>query len=76
VLNCRANTCVSGAPASDAPSARLDLLNPLSAPASSCRSSALPFLALSVHQRAANGGKQRHNTKAEHRLILRVGSRD
>jgi hypothetical protein len=35
-----------------------------------------PFVALSVHQRAANGGKRRHKAKAEDRPILRVMMRD
>jgi hypothetical protein len=35
-----------------------------------------PFLALSVHQRAANGSKRRHKAKAENRRIPRVMARD
>jgi hypothetical protein len=35
-----------------------------------------PFLALSVHQRAANGSKRRHKAKAEDRWIFRVMARD
>jgi hypothetical protein len=35
-----------------------------------------PFLALSVHQGAANGSKRRHTAKAEDRRILRVMARD
>jgi hypothetical protein len=31
-----------------------------------------PFLALSAHQRAANGGKRRHKPKVENQRILRV----
>jgi hypothetical protein len=34
-----------------------------------------PFLALSVHPRAANGSKRRHRAKVEDHWILRVMSR-
>jgi hypothetical protein len=36
----------------------------------------LPFLALSVHQRAANGGKRRHKAKVETSRMLRVMAHD
>jgi hypothetical protein len=35
-----------------------------------------PFLALSLHQTAANGGKRRRKAKVENRRILRVMARD